>query len=213
MTSRLVSVIGIVFVILVLVLVVVLTPEPVIFKTDVGSQILPLLFTLLFVALLLERALEVFISTWRGTEAERLEQVLSDLQRNAAALKAEIERATAAADIQATQQAYTDELAKLGQAEQNKTEFRSGTKRRAMWMGLVLGLLVSAVGVRALQPLIDADSLLRLSANQLIAFHLVDVLVTGGCLAGGSDAIHKIIQLYVDFTEKTSDKVKASGNG
>lgn len=211
MNSRLVSIIGLVFVVLVLALVVVLTPDPVIFKADVGSQILPLLFTLLFVALLLERALEVFVSTWRGTEAERLDQVVSDVQRRIAMLKAEADKATSA-DIQAKQQAYSVELTK---AEQDKTVFRSGTKRRAMWTGLVLGLLVSAVGVRALQPLIDAASLARLSADQLTAFHLVDVLVTGGCLAGGSDALHKIIQLYVDFTEKTSGKVKAqsAGNG
>jgi hypothetical protein len=181
------------------------------FKADVCSQILPLLFTLLFVALLLERALEVFISTWRGTEAERLEQVVSDLQRRIATLKAEADKATSA-DIQAKQQTYSAELTT---AEQAQTVFRSGTKRRAMWTGLVLGLLVSAVGVRALQPLIDLTSLALLGANQLTAFHLVDVLVTGGCLAGGSDAIHKIIQLYVNFTEKTSDKIKgqSSGNG
>jgi len=211
MNSRTVSIIGLIAAVLVLVLVVVLTPEPVIFKTDVSSLILPLLFTLLFVALLLERALEVFISTWRGTEAERLEQVVSDLQRRIATLKAEADKATSA-DLQAKQQALSAELTK---AEQDKTEFRSGTKRRATWTGLVLGLLVSAVGVRALQPLLDAASLAQLTANQLTAFHLVDVLVTGGCLAGGSDALHKIIQLYVNFTEKTSDKVKAkpTGNG
>jgi hypothetical protein len=208
MNRRTVTIVGVIAAGLVLTLVVVLTPEPVIFKADVGSQIMPLLFTLLFVALLLERALEVFISTWRGPETDRLDQVMNERQRTVNTLKNAIEKAPDQEQA-AEQQAYSAELLKLAKAEEDRTDFRSGTKRRALWAGLVMGLLVSAVGIRALQPLLDAASLTQLTANQLTAFHVVDVLVTGGCLAGGSDAIHKIIQLYVNITEKTSNKYKA----
>jgi hypothetical protein len=212
MNNRTVSIIGAIAVAIALGLVIAFTPESVVFKADVGPQILPLLLTLLFVALLLERALEVFISTWRGPAADSLDLVMSEAQRAASTLKDALDKATDP-ERATRQKNYDDGLAALSKAEKDKTDFRAGTKRRALWTGLVLGLLVSAVGIRALQSLVEPVSLARLSANQLAAFHLVDVLVTGACLAGGSDALHKIIQLYVNFTEKTSEQVKAKSSG
>ena len=46
------------------------TPEPIVFKATAGGEVLPLLGTLLFVALLIERALEVFVNTWRSAGAK-----------------------------------------------------------------------------------------------------------------------------------------------
>jgi hypothetical protein len=118
--------VGVAVSILAIVLVLSFTPEPIVFKNTASNEVLPLLGTLLFVALLVERALEVFVNPWRSDGA------------------------------------LLDE-----------------------------------------QP-----SLARLGATQLTCFHVVDVLLTGGLLAGGSDAIHKMMSLYVTIMEGTSDRFK-----
>jgi hypothetical protein len=38
---------------------------------------------------------------------------------------------------------------------------------------------------------------------------MVDVLVTGGLIAGGSDGIHKILQTFLDLMDKTSRNINA----
>ena len=42
-------------------------------------------------------------------------------------------------------------------------------------------------------------------------FRLIDVVLTTGLLAGGSDGLHKIVQTITDFMEATSRRIKAGG--
>ena len=53
-------------------------------------------------------------------------------------------------------------------------------------------MAISVVGIRALSGLVDRDELLALAEPQLMLFSLVDVIITGGVIAGGSAAIDKM---------------------
>ena len=194
--------IGIAVSVLAIVLVLSLTPEPVAFKSTAGGEVLSLLGTLLFVALLIERALEVFVNTWRSEGAKLTEE--RDFY------KSELGKLEAMTpDEQAARKPEMDDLrSKLKTADQARTAYRSVTMQFALWGGLTLGLLTSAVGVRTLQPLVDPASLVRLGATQQTFFHVVDVLLTGGLLAGGSDAIHKLTSLYVTIMEGTAERLR-----
>jgi hypothetical protein len=66
--------------------------------------------------------------------------------------------------------------------------------------------------VRTLEMLVDAKvvgDLLVSAPNQVAAFRLVDVLLTGGLIGGGSEGVHKITQVFSDFMDKTRQNINA----
>ena len=162
------------------------------------NDLLNRLGLLVFVALLLERTMEVFLSTWRGAEAARMDTELQKLARRVAALK----------EGDAKTESLTEEHE---QVRAERTEHRSGTQKRAMTWGLISGLLVSLVSVRILEPLTADDAVANLSGFQRFAFHMVDVLLTGGTIAGGSDGIHKLTRSLTVFLDETANKRKEGG--
>ena len=72
-----------------------------------------------------------------------------------------------------------------------------------------MGLVISLVGIRTLITLVTPESYAALSVLQKNLFTMVDVLVTGGLIAGGSDGIHKILQTFLDLMDKTSRNINA----
>ena len=69
-----------------------------------------------------------------------------------------------------------------------------------------MGLLISAVGIRTLESMVDRNALTEISRLQSLVFRLVDVLLTGGVIAGGSEGIHKIANIYNAFTERAANQ-------
>jgi len=184
-----------------------LTPEPVAFKDFGTTEVAQLLTSLLLVALFLERALEVFVTTWRGPGAAELDRQV----RQCADQKAQLEQRPEA-QREALQSARDAAMAALEHAEQEKSQYKSQTQRIALWSGLTLGLLISAAGLRTLQALVDPEALSRLPKTQVVVFHLVDVLLTGGLIAGGSEGIHKLTQVYSNFMEATAQRAKGEAS-
>ena len=81
-----------------------------------------------------------------------------------------------------------------------------------MITGLFVGIIISSLWIRTLNQLVTTESIQSLPSLQSSAFRFIDVLLTGGLIAGGSDGIHKIIDLYRVFTETSSQKAQ-SQNG
>lgn len=183
--ARLISLI--VVVVLVGILTFQTTPQPVIFKNDI-TQTGTLLAYLFVVALFLERSLEVFITAWR--EPSKLKQ------------EREIKRLTEAVLANTMTQAELD--AAKGELE----VFRSNTRSLALLVSFAFGLIISAVGVRTLQQFVEVDGLKALSETQLNLFHLADVCLTGGLLAGGSEGIHKVTQVYTNYMDASAERAK-----
>ena len=124
---------------------------------------------LYIIALFVERALEVLIKAWRQGEKIRLEQ-----QRDGTdgSQRADAERALA--------------------------EYRAGTQKRALLLGLTLGVLVSLAGVRLLGPMFEFDPTAGWAGQERL-FHLIDIVITAGLIAGGSSTIHELMALIDDF--------------
>ena len=179
-----------------------LTPTPTVLKNFGLADIGQLLGSLLLVALFLERALEVFITTWRGPDA-------AECDRRAEARRVQLEELKA--QPQPNQAQLTAAVNALEQAEQERTTYKSQTQRLALWTGLTLGLLVSAVGIRTLQTLVTPEGLSTLPQGQVVVLHVVDVLLTGGLIAGGSEGIHKVTQVYTNFMEASAKRAKGAG--
>jgi hypothetical protein len=161
-----------------------LTPTPMTVKNFGPADVTKLLAFPLLIALFLERALEVFVNTWRGPKQDDLDRKVQDA-----------------------------EPASLQTAKQAQADYKSNTRRIALWTAFGLGILVSAVGIRTLQSLIQADALGSLPKFQVGTFRLLDVFLTGGLIAGGSEGIHKLTQVYTNFMETTSEKPSKAVNG
>jgi hypothetical protein len=184
-----------------------LSPTPVSFRAFTFDEIIQFLTGLALIALFMERALEVFVTTWRGPGATDLDNKLADAEKQLDTLTAsvaalsEVERDRKQGEI-----AHASEHVQAAQSE--KTKFKSRTQRLALWTSLILGAAISLVGVRSLEPLVNADTFGTLNDFQRAAFHVVDVLLTGGLIAGGSDGIHKITAVFTEFFEKTRSNIK-----
>jgi len=144
---------------------------------------------LFVVAAFLERAVEVVIMVLRDDGADARQRTIRALKRN----NAEALRAQPAALI---------DLAPLHAAQADLGAYRAVTKEIALCISFVFGLFVSLAGVRALSSIVVGTA----GPNWL--FTAADILLTGALLAGGSDHIHKIANLFSNFMDAAATKVK-----
>lgn len=136
---------------------------------------------LYIVALFVERSLEVLIKAWRQGGKSRLEEAAR----------------------------LADAGAAKTQAEQKLEEYRAGTQRRALLVGLTLGFLVSLSGVRILGRIFEFDGAAGWSFQQAV-FQFTDIVVTAGLIAGGSATIHELMALVDDFLNTSRKRAKQS---
>jgi len=147
--------------------------------------------TLLMLSAVLERGLDVLLSIPLAEDSEKHRTAVAERQGI-------FDKAQETAQQQDTT-IPQDVIDALERAKAARALFRARTMRVAMVAGLVLGIVVSAIGFRVLRTLIDPTTLAADSV-QLWVFDFVDIVLTGAVLAGGSDGIHKLIEVYRRFT-------------
>ncbi|AFY35055.1 hypothetical protein Cal7507_4694 [Calothrix sp. PCC 7507] len=220
-----------------------LAPKPFALKPFGANEVMQLLTLPFFISLLLERSLEVFITTWRGPIAEQLDigiqqqnliveqkrKLIQQLhqQNQIPSVEADkfildpvVESSVGQQIIQDFTQ-YSEEFINkikpqfddlnfvindLNKKERQRISYKSDTRIIALWTSLSLGLLLSTIGIRSIEPLVVVDDVVN--PIQIIIFRCLDALLTGGLIAGGSEGIHKLIQVFIDFLEATSRQVK-----
>lgn len=151
-----------------------------------------LLASLLFASAILERVLDVWLSLAMGGKADELDSEIRALKTRIDLLGAD--------DSRRPEKATAD--AELKGLMARRTEHSSSTRRLALPAALLGGLAISAVGLRALEPLFQPFDASWTSSPQAPWFVAVDVIATGAVLAGGSDGIHWIVALYRDWMDK-----------
>ncbi len=140
------------------------------------------ILTILFVIFLFqERALDVFLTIIRAPDSEEMKRKLEKLKNEPESP----ERYKVIEDL-----------------EKKLSDYKIATRNLAMKLGYFLGFIIAMIGIRSLEPMIDLDHFVKISSIQQSAFRVVDVFITGGLLAGGSDGIHKIIEILRDFRLK-----------
>lgn len=123
---------------------------------------------LYIIALFVERLLEVLLKAWRQGGKFGLEQAVRSAEESA-----------------------------RPEAERKLREYRSGTQRYALLVGLTLGTMVSLSGVRLLGRIFEPAAV-QLPFQQGL-FHFTDILLTAGLIAGGSASVHKLVTRIEDF--------------
>ena len=161
----------------------------------VWNRAMDLVGVLFFVTLLQERALEVLISTVRGTKSRARELVIAKLEADIANYQEE-------RDGQDKLRQWTENL---HDEKVRRDEYRSGTIILAFSASMALGILISAVGIRVLAQMFQV---IQVSAAQQGWFTFTDVLITGALIAGGSEGIHKITTVLSNFLESQAEIAK-----
>ncbi len=175
-----------------------LAPGSLAFGDFDSNDIIRLITSLFLVALFMERALEVFITTWRGPTTDRLDHSIAKANEQIAEVKPNVPEALAK---------------ELKDLESRRLDYKAGTKRLALWTALAMGLIISGVGVRTLNLLVDTEALGALPRTQAQLFTWVDVMLTGSMIAGGSEAMHKLLKAYTAFMDSTTRLFQARGSG
>lgn len=133
------------------------------------SDILALVSTLFVVAIFVERANESVLVPLRTPDRQLIEL--------------EIERVKALPDA-------ADRANEIRELEAALLRYRLGTAKWAYWISLLLGFLISMVGVRIVESLVLVPPGFSGFQQQLLTY--VDIVLTGCVISGGSAAIDKI---------------------
>jgi hypothetical protein len=173
-----------------------LSPGSLAIKIISATDVISMLSSFFLIALILERSLEVFITTWRAEEADKLDLEIQNLKDKISQRE--------------SKNATSDELDPLRDNLKKtifvQTNYRSQTQRIALYTGLAVGIAVATAGIRMLHLLVDPNTLATFSKGQMGFFRVVDIILTGGLIAGGSDGIHKIANVYDNFMNSTATK-------
>ncbi len=154
-----------------------------------AKDFLPILSLLILLTLLAERTLEVLMTTIRGPMGSEKDQKIEFKRK-----KISIQKSKDQPDPNINIEKLEEEL-KVLIMEREKD--RMITRRYSLWLGLLIGIVISSVGFRLLHEIVANPP--TEGTDQATIFNIVDIILTGCVIAGGSDGVHKISELYNSF--------------
>lgn len=169
------------------------------FKPDVLTNLPTLIGYLLLVSVFIERTIEIFLSAWRSEGADIMDNRINWLVNE---IKLINEKKPAG--FQLKLDALELEWKEL---KEKRTIYSAESRVISLWIGLILGVLVAFIGVRVLGNIVEAGTLKGVYKG---IFIIVDVLLTGSVLAGGSEAFNKITKVYYSVMGKTAERAKGN---
>lgn len=166
-------------------------------RSPTGAELAPLvdnidvgffsaMFTyLLFASVVVERFLEIIVGTHRELGKlpykKAVENAQEELQGNP--------------NDKSTRQQLRD-------AKERLAEYREDTKKLALRVGFLIGLVIAIVGVGVFRPIFDISEYPDWQAG---LFWAVDCVLTAGLIAGGSSGISKMNDALVKGLERMKE--------
>ncbi|MEA5466524.1 hypothetical protein [Leptothoe sp. PORK10 BA2] len=171
--------------------------------------VLQQLTILIIVALFLERALEVYKLVYFSPEKERLAVKVEEFQAELQTLLPQVEAQVEAqvGDSAPGERIQAMKLS-LSNAKENLWVYKNHVRQNLLRAAIGFGLLIGLVGVRSLEGAFDfpvPTSVLEIFRFYL--FRVLDLILTTGLIAGGSEGIHNIIKTLGDLLPDVSKKV------
>jgi hypothetical protein len=142
------------------------------------QKVLAALGGIFVIVLLVERSMEIVVSIWRQAPTDQLKEELSALMADPAK----------AADATAK----AKEL----------TKYQAETKGFSLLVGFALSIVVCSAGVGLLGEIID------ITKGNKYFLRGVDIVLTSGLIAGGSDALHQFVRALETFFTKSKEKMQ-----
>lgn len=168
-------------------------PDP-----DARSNLIDLLGTLFLLAVFVERTQEVFVATWRSIGRARIKDEIASIDD----------------EIANFPDTGTPEELKTLQANRRAaatrfSEYRFETRKRTFLLGVVIGTLIALFSqtVLSVTLIVDQNACSDAAASSgacawFLVFRALDIFLTGLLIGGGSEAIHKVIALFLDYTQR-----------
>ena len=159
--------------------------------------------TLILMSAIMERVLDVFLTFLYSESADETSDKLEACEKEVEAAKKALEAAPGDTDAKV---GLTKAGDALSEAKDKRRDQRTKTRQAALPAAIVLGVLISAIGFRVLDSLVDVGTAAAEAPwwVQPNVFQVIDVVLTGAVLAGGSDGLHKLMEVYRRVTEKRS---------
>jgi len=214
-------------IVLLLVIACLLGPEIIPFKDFSTDDVTRLITSAILVALFIERTTEVVLNAWRGTEKVRREQTLkTQKDRYTARFNEEVEaslqklpeskrddsRAKKEIEAVVTRKLQdSDEAKAVADATGSLDTYRSENRRLALLSGLIMGIAVSAIGLRLITPLLDGRVIDELPMRHHRFLITLDVFITGALLGGGANGLHKILDLFLKHVDNKRAELREKG--
>jgi len=146
--------------------------SPLALAENVTAAVLNRMLAIALVALVVDRATEVYVASWRRLGDERINELLEEAR-----------------------EALPDSAAAMRRLKRERAHYRMQTRRIRFLVALLLGVLVACVGLRVLDGVITIDRYwIENPAWQTRVWFAVDILLTGGVIGGGAAGIHDIIK-------------------
>jgi hypothetical protein len=222
-------------------------PDPTaINQFDVG-KVSQMLTTLLLISAFLERAIEVYVLTFRKQQEVKIDLDMKRLKLSSLLIdkldvggqnfegqnfENEIKAIIETVPVEGKEiKKIINNLGNVNEKDRNSlkmilqaeinillnkednilNDYKSKTRRYTLWSALFLGILISIIGIRGLGTFTVLGSGDNWGNNW---FKVVDIFLTGAVIAGGSDVIHKILQVVTTFMEAIaiSNKAVAAAN-
>jgi len=142
------------------------------------QKLLAALGGIFVIVVLVERVTEIIISIWRKPHTDQLKEELS-------ALTSDASKATEAAN-------KAKEIA----------QYQAQTKGLALLTGFTLSVIVCSAGVGLLGEIIDITK-----GNEHF-LRGVDIILTSGLIAGGSDSFHQFVRALETFFAKSKENAQ-----
>lgn len=169
------------------------------------------LTSLMFVALLIERAVEVFVSPITADDKQNLVSEQAKLRATVDDLKTRLAPPVTVTDpapqLPSPEQAATFQgmIDNLQTADQQLVTrinmLDKKTQKIALSFSVPISFVVALGGMRAFAPFLEHNTPQPAGAAsspmQLALFTAADVVLTAGLLAGGADGIHKILDRFI----------------
>ena len=151
------------------------------------QEIFVVLVVLFLVSLFIERTVEVLMIVWREKGKQELKSDLALARNNPGGRSGKNTHKMTVKEKDATK---SFEI------------YGAETKALAISTAFMLGILVSVLGFRVLQSIVDPVSLGALPTVQRSMFTGMDVLITGALIGGSSKGIHEFIEAFLNMVER-----------
>ena len=179
-------------------------------KDSVLTELGNVIVVFSFISLALQSSLGVFVSNWRRQNKIDFQRQITILKTDLDELKTQLEpiKVSLTEASQTTVDLSKAELTKLREqlaqtkvelknAENNLDLYTEQTRNIISRLSLLAGIIISLAGVRILQPFTNVT----LEGEQLTLFNAIDILLTGGLLAGGTEGVHRLTKVYESITD------------
>ncbi len=159
-----------------------------------AQTVVSILAPLVLYSLFVERTAEVYLTLWRGKEADELQLLVDQEEKRITKLKPT-----------KTKPVDRSELDRL---ERKLTSYKASSRDVAFVFSLIFGIIIALAGARAMAQFLDPTSLEDMIGWQARWFNVVDIAVTGALIGGGADGMHKIVSLFTTFLDVNRSALK-----